>query len=124
MSAHVDKRSPSRERRYVSSQEGNGAQPVALLDVLVERHGPRAIVTVHPYQPGGEILRWELLIDGEEVPEADIRLIERNGRTVMLITNGTEEIELTSWREDPRGRGAPASIVDTLGAVQRRSLRA
>jgi hypothetical protein len=97
---------------------------VALLDVLIERHGPRAIVTVHPYQPRGEILRWELLIDGDTAPEADIRIIERNGRSVMLITNGTDEIELTSWREDPRGRGAPASVVNTLGALQRRSLRA
>ena len=64
---------------------------MALLDVLIERHGPRAIVTVHPHMRGGEILRWELLIDGEEVPEGDIRIVERNGRNVMLITDGNED---------------------------------
>ena len=67
------------------------------------------------------ILRWVLQVDGEEVPEADIRLIERDGRTVMLLTDGNEEIELTGWRGGARGPyGEPARFVDTLGALQRR----
>jgi hypothetical protein len=92
------------------------------VDDLIKRHGARAILTVHPSMPGGgEILRWVLMIDGEDVPEADIRIVERNGRSVMLITNGQEEIRLTSWRLDANGRGAPSSVVDSLGALQRRS---
>jgi hypothetical protein len=94
---------------------------VALVDDLIKRYGVNAILTVHPSMPGGEILRWVLMIDGEDVPEADIRIVERNGRSVMLITNGQDEIRLTSWRVDANGRGAPSSVVDTLGALQRRS---
>jgi hypothetical protein len=33
----------------------------------------------------GEILRWVLQINTEEVPTADIRVIERAGRTVMQL---------------------------------------
>ena len=63
-----------------------------------------------------------LLVDGEDVPEADIRVIERDGRSVMLLTDGNEEIELTGWRGGTRGpHGEPARFVETLGAVQRRS---
>jgi hypothetical protein len=70
----------------------------------------------------GEIPRWVVLIDGEAVPEADIRVRERKGRSVMLLTNGSDEIELTWWREDGRGpAGPPGSVIDTLGALKRRS---
>lgn len=65
------------------------------------------------------ILRWVLLVDGEEVPEADIRVIERDGRSVTLLTDANEEIELTRWREG----GEPARFLDTLGGSQRRSSR-
>ena len=40
-----------------------------------------------------------LQIDLEEVGTADIRVSERDGRTVMPLTDGDEEIELTSCRE-------------------------
>ena len=63
-----------------------------------------------------------LQIDLEEVGTADIRVSERDGRTVMPLTDGDEEIELTSWREGARGpQGEPARFVDTLGTLQRRS---
>jgi hypothetical protein len=85
---------------------------VALLDDLIERYGIDAILTVHPHMPGGEILRWELMIDGDYVPTADIRVSERAGHSVMLLTDAREEIELTRWREGPRGpQGPPASVV-------------
>jgi hypothetical protein len=90
---------------------------VALLDELIERYGAEAIVTVHPYMPGGEILRWELLIDGGYVPTADVRVSDRSGQSVMCLTDTFEEIELTRWRGG--ARGAPASVVGRLGALQR-----
>jgi hypothetical protein len=104
---------------------GEWSQPVALLDDLIERYGIDAILTVHPHMPGGEILRWELMIDGDYVPTADIRVSERGGHSVMLLTDAREEIELTRWREGARGaQGPPVSLVERLGALQRRSTRA
>jgi hypothetical protein len=97
---------------------------VAVVDDLISRYGIDAILTVHPHMPGGEILRWELMIDGEYVPTADIRITERGGHRVMLLTDAREEIELTRWREGAGGaQGAPASLVERLGALQRRSTR-
>ena len=62
-----------------------------------------------------------LQIDGEEVDTADIRISERDGR-VMLLTDRSEEIELAWWREGAsRPQGEPASVVETLGGLQRRS---
>lgn len=114
----------SRERRYVSSSRGNGEQPVALLDDLIERYGTDAILTVHAHMPGGEIVRWELMIDGGYVPTADVRISERGDHSVMLLTDAREEIELTRWREGARGtQRQPASFVERLGALQRRSCR-
>ena len=74
---------------------------MALLDELIERYGTGAVLSVDPYMPdsSGEILRWVLQIDLEEVGTADIRVSERDGRTVMPLTDGDEEIELTSCRE-------------------------
>ena len=100
-----------------TSDEVNAAQ------IRPVRYGTGAVLTVGPYMPdsSGEILRWVLQMDGEEVDTADIRIDERDGRSVMLLTDGTDEIELARWREGARGsQGAPASIVDTLGALQRR----
>jgi hypothetical protein len=90
---------------------------VALLDDLIERYGIDAILTVHPQMPGGEIVRWELMIDGGYVPTADVRVSERGGHSVMLLTDAREEIELTRWREGARGaQGPPASFVERQGA--------
>ena len=97
---------------------------MTLLDDLIERYGTGAVLSVDRYMPdsSGEILRWVLQIDGEEVPEADIRVIERDGRGVMLLTDGNEEIELRWWREGARGpQGEPARFVYTLGGLQRRT---
>jgi hypothetical protein len=94
---------------------------VALLTELIERYGTGAVVTVDPYTPDSsdDILRWVLLIDGEDVSDADIRVSERDGRGVMLLTGGGEEVELARWRE-----GAPDPlVVDTLGALRRRRSR-
>ena len=72
--------------------------------------------------PGDEILQWELMINWKEVPEADVRIGERDGRNVMLLTDCSEEIELAHWREGaPGAQGRPASIVDTLGLYRRSS---
>jgi hypothetical protein len=71
----------------------------------------------------GDILRWVVQINFED-PEAEIRIVERDGRGVMLLTDGIEEIELTSWRGGARGpQGGPVRFVDTLGALQRRGSR-
>ena len=97
---------------------------MALLDEQIERYGTGAVLSVDPYMPdsSGEILRWVLQIDLEEVGTADIRVSERDGRTVMPLTDGDKEIELTSCREGARGpQGEPARFVDTLGTLQRRS---
>jgi len=97
---------------------------VALLDDLIERYGIDAILTVDPHMPGGEIVRWELMIDGGYVPTADVRVSERGGHSVMLLTDAREEIELTRWREGACGaQGPPASFVERLRGLQRRSCR-
>jgi hypothetical protein len=94
---------------------------MVLLDDLIERYGTDAILTVHPHMPGGEVVRWELMIDGEYVPVADIRVTQRGDHSVMLLTDAREEIELTRWREDSRGtQGPPASFVERLGGLRRR----
>ena len=95
---------------------------MALLDELIERYGTGAVLSVDPYMPdsSGDILRWVLQIDGEEVPAADIRLIERDGRTVMLLTDGNEEIELTSWRDGARGPSGPGPRLTQSCHVRRR----
>ena len=96
-----------------------GANPVGLLEELIESYGTEAVVTVAPwmFDCSTDALRWVLLIDGEEVPEADVRVrCEPEGHSVILLTGGGEEIELTRWPE-----GAPDPlVVDTLGALQRR----
>ena len=75
---------------------------MALLDDLIERYGTDAVISVDPYMPdsSGDILRWVVQINFED-PEADISIVEREGRTVMLLTDGNEEIELTGWRGGP-----------------------
>ena len=97
---------------------------MALLDDLIERYGTDAVLSVDPYMPdsSGDILRWVVQINFKDL-EADIRIVERDDRTVMLLTDGNEEIELWGWRGGTRGPyGEPARFVDTLGALQRRSL--
>ena len=99
---------------------------MALLDQLIECYGTEAVISVDPYMPdtSGEILRWVMMIDWKEVPEADIRVSEREGRSVMLLTDGHEQIELAGWRGGTSGpHGEPARFVDTLGALQRRTSR-
>ena len=96
---------------------------MALLDDLIERYGTDAVISVDPYMPdsSGDILRWVVQINFEDL-EADIRIVERDGRTVMLLTDGNEEIELTGWRGGARGPyGEPARFVDTLGGLQSRT---
>ena len=76
---------------------------MALLDQLIECYGTEAVISVDPYMPdtSGEILRWVMMIDWKEVPEADIRVSEREGRSVMLLTDGHEQIELAGGVEAP-----------------------
>ena len=115
------------ELRFMSSvREPLPEEQPVLLDKLIERYRAGAVLTVRAYMPDseGQILRWVLLIDGEEVTDARIRIGARDGRRVML-TDGSEEIELTSWRGDTFSgpHGEPSSFVDTLGALQRRTFR-
>ncbi len=83
---------------------------MALLDDLIERYGIDAIVTVHPHMPDGEIVRWELMIDGDYVPTADIRVSERGGRSVMLLTDAREEMGSRAGVRAPAARKAPRQM--------------
>jgi len=86
----------------------------------VSSHFTLSSGSTRPRDDSGDILRWVFLIDGEEVREAEIRVTERDGFIVMLLTDHGEEIELTRWREGHPGTlGKPSSFVGTLGGIQR-----
>ena len=71
----------------VTRRNAIAANPVALQDELIERYGTGAVLSVSPYMAdrSGEILRWVLLIDRDEVPTADVRVSERYGWSVMVL---------------------------------------
>jgi hypothetical protein len=107
----------------------------AVLDELIERYGSGAVVTVSPYMPNnsGDILRWVLRIDGEEVSDVDVRTVvhsEREDVHVMLLVYGDEEFELARWHEDAEHphsikagaqyRSVGPGVTDTLGGLLRR----
>jgi hypothetical protein len=97
---------------------------VALLDDLIERYGINAILTVHPHMPGGEILRWQLMMTVTTYARRTSASVSV-AVTASCLTDTREEIELTRWREGAgRAQGPPASLVERLGALQRRSTRA
>lgn len=93
-----------------------------MLDELIERYGKGALLTVRPYVlDSGETLRWTLEIDGQDLPDADVRIQddrERPDWVVMLLVRGNEELEIDRWstKADPYG---PAAVIRTLGELRR-----
>jgi hypothetical protein len=89
--------------------------------MLIDRYGTGAVLNVTPYVlDSGETLRWIVQIDGAEVQDVDVRVEEKEGTVVMCLTHAGEEFELNRWTTKRYPHG-PASVVDTLGALQRRT---
>jgi hypothetical protein len=93
-----------------------------MLQTLIDRYGKAAVLTVSPYMPdsSGDIFRWVALIDGQDVPEVDVRLHDEADWRTLLLVVGDEEYELHKWQpSNPRGPKEPAVSSWTLGALQR-----
>jgi hypothetical protein len=93
------------------------------LDGLIERYDLGAIVTVYPYMPdnSGEILRWDVEIDGKTDPDVDVRLREEGELRILLLVTGGEEFELWRWDDRSNPRAAirePAMITWSLRQVR------
>jgi hypothetical protein len=92
-----------------------------MLDELIDRYGARAAVTAHPVTlESGVTYRWEILIDGERVSDVSVHAHGVRGRTnemVLLMVRGDDKIEIARW---PTQSPEPASIVRTLGDLQRK----
>jgi hypothetical protein len=93
-----------------------------MLDELIERHGAGAILTARPYMlDSGETLRWVLEIDGNDVPDADVRideLPERPDWRVMFLVRGNEELEIERW-STKRYKDGPTAVIRSLGELRR-----
>jgi hypothetical protein len=93
-----------------------------MLDELAERYEDLTVITVSPYVgDDGETLRWVVLIDGEDVPDIDVRVrpdAERPEVMVMLLVYGGEELELERWSTKKYRYGT--GVVRTLGYLRRR----
>jgi hypothetical protein len=88
-----------------------------MLDALVARYGPGAVVVASPYvDETGETFRWELTINGKEPTDADLSVTsdpERADVFVVRLVHRDEEVELGRW-STTRHPDGPASIVRTL----------
>jgi hypothetical protein len=93
-----------------------------LLDELIERHGPSAVVTAYPVMlDSGVTYRWEILIDGEQVSDVSVHAHGIRGRpneVVLVMVHGKDEIEIAQFSIE---RPEPASIVRTLGDLRRKT---
>jgi hypothetical protein len=93
---------------------------LSLLERLIDGYGTGAVISVDSYMPddSGEILRWILTIAGEDVPDVDVRVVEREGFIIFVLVSGVEELEVRrlSTKRYPAG----ARILETLGGIQRR----
>jgi hypothetical protein len=91
-----------------------------MLAELINRYGKRAIVIARPYAlDSGETLRWTLEIDGQHVPDADVRIQEHPERPdsmQMLLVYGNEEVEIQSWPAKTYLHG-PAAVTRRLGEL-------
>jgi hypothetical protein len=97
-----------------------------LLDELIDRYTEGALLVARPYTPdnSGEILRWIVEIDGEDLPDADILTRddpEHPDWIVMLLVRGDEELEIDRWSttKTRRPHGPPTSVPRTLGQLRR-----
>jgi hypothetical protein len=92
-----------------------------VLDELIDRYSEDAIVVVSPYVlDSGETLRWILEIDGEDVPDVDIRIQEHPEHpdwVLMLLVYGDEEVELNRW-STKRHKYGPAAVIRRLGDLR------
>jgi hypothetical protein len=92
-----------------------------MLDELITRYGEEAILSVRPYVlDSGETLRWIVEINGEDVPDAEVRITEDpegpEGFEFVLtfLVRGDEEIEIGRWSRKRHPHG-PAAILRRLG---------
>ena len=83
-----------------------------MLDELIERHGPGAVVTAYPVVlDSGVTYRWEILIDGKHVSDVSVHAHGIRGRlneVVLMMVHGNDEIEIGHLSIERR---EPASIV-------------
>jgi len=96
-----------------------------MLDGLVGRYGLRAVVSVFPDVGGdGRTIRWLLKIDGQEVPDVDVRihpLAERSGWSAATLVAGRDEVEMMRWPDAQYPQG-PSGIMRTLRELARPTL--
>jgi hypothetical protein len=98
-----------------------------MLDELLHRYGEDAIVTARPHMlDSGESYRWELQIDGMDVPGAYAHVrrdLERQDVMVMVLVYGDEEVELGRWstKQRPHAPYGPAAVIRRLGDLQKGS---
>jgi hypothetical protein len=97
-----------------------------VLDELIERFGPDAVVTAYPLVlENGETYRWELEINGIAVAGVNAqarRVVNRPNDRMLFMVSREEEIELGHWstKSSPHD---PARFVETLGRLARNSHR-
>jgi hypothetical protein len=92
-----------------------------MLNELIDRYGQDAVVTARPHMlDSGETYRWELAIDGDNVPEADVHMRrhpERRDVMVLLLVRGAEAVELDHWSTKTKPYG-PAGVMCRLGDLR------
>jgi hypothetical protein len=95
-----------------------------LLNELIARYGEAGVLSVRPYVlESGETARWLVEIDGEDVPDADVRITEDPEGpegfefVLMFLVRGDEEIEIGRWSRKRYPHG-PSAILRTLGDLR------
>jgi hypothetical protein len=95
-----------------------------MLDALVGRYGLRAIVSVFPDVSDDDgSIRWLLTIDGEDVPDARVRIgpvAERSGWSAATLVAGGDEVQMMRW-SDAQYPNGPSGIMRTLRELARPS---
>jgi hypothetical protein len=79
------------------------------------------VVAARPYELGEEV-RWNLEIDGLDVYDVDLSVVEHaevSGIMVVSMIRGSDEVVLGTWQTRRKPHG-PAQLLTTLGALRAR----
>jgi hypothetical protein len=95
-----------------------------VLEELKGRYGAGAIIAASPRMlDSGETYRWEVQIDGLDVPgvHAHARRDPQDPDwTILFLVHGEEEVEIGRWstKKAPHAPSGPASVVRRLGDLR------
>jgi hypothetical protein len=82
------------------------------IDDLIQRFGSQAVLEAEPHRDGP---KWVGRIDGEKVPELDLRTEPVGGEVRLLLVMADSKIAISRWRATHE---QPSSVSRTLGNIR------